>query len=250
MQARHLLSLLALILLTGHTPALADESQTAAASVDESQFDPFEGYNRAMFEINHTLDTVFFRPISEVYGVIPSPARKGVRNVLTNLKSPAIFFNDLLQGDFNDAGDTFGRIVLNTTLGIGGLFDVATELGVPYHSADFGETLAKVEFPSGPYIVLPFLGPSTPRDMIGRGGDFLLNPVNWVVMNNDDDGLYFIAVGLDLLDRRTEARGFTDTMEKATDPYAFLRSLYKQSRVDNINGLADDNDSPSPMKSE
>lgn len=228
-----------------------DYEQFLASSMDEEIIDPFESYNRAMYEVNWALDRVFFRPVSEVYGFVPAPARKSVRNFLTNLRGPLTFVNNVLQLEPVEAGQTFVRTFINSTIGIGGLFDVATELGIEYHNEDFGNTLAFAGLPSGPYIILPILGPTTPRDILGRGADMYGNPVNWVVWNQDLDGALYGRDGVDLLDRRTESRGFTDEIEKAIDPYARVRSLYWQSRVTHRDAEEDDAfDSPTPFDDE
>jgi len=259
LQAQRLLSIFTLLLLAGHAPSCAETKRSPEAELNsltsdpsDEDFDPFESYNRGMFEVNHTLDTIFIRPLAEVYGVIPSPARKGVRNVLTNLRSPVTFINDVLLLDFPAAGESLARTLINTTIGFGGLFDMATEMNIGYHSADFAETLAAAGLPSGPYLILPVLGPATPRDILGKAGDFGMNPVNWVIINNEWDEAYYVIGGLELLDRRKEATGFTDEIvDKAMDPYAKVRDIYRQIRVVNIvDAEAEDSDSPKPLESE
>jgi phospholipid-binding lipoprotein MlaA len=249
LQAHRIVSIIAMILMLGQSPVHGENPENQdSPKVEEDIYDPLEGYNRAMFEINWVFDTLLFAPLAEVYGVVPSPARKGVRNVLTNLKSPVTFINDLLQLEGQKAGQTLARTLINTTLGIGGIFDVATEMGLDYHSEDFGQTLAVIGIPSGPYMIWPFFGPLTPRDVAGKGGDFFMNPVVWALGNADQDGLLWGAVGADLIDKRTEARGFTAELKKAIDPYAVVRSLYWQTRVSNINdGVDNRQDSPKPI---
>jgi phospholipid-binding lipoprotein MlaA len=250
--AQRMFSILLLILLTGQTQLWAVTSQDDDSSDTSVEvYDPLEGYNRAMFDVNFTLDKMFFRPISEVYGLVPSPARKGVRNFLTNLKSPVTFINDLLQLEGNRAGETMARALINTTVGIGGLFDVATTMGIDYHSEGLDQTMAGLGIPHGPYLILPLLGPSTPRNAVGRLGDAFMNPVNYVIWNADKGEYIYIATGVDLLDKRTEARGFTDELEKAIDPYARARSLWMQTSEKHDHFDAeDDSDSPKPLDSE
>lgn len=238
-----------LILLLSAPQALCetDDYEHLLASVDEEIYDPFEGYNRFMYKVNWEIDRAIFRPISEVYSYVPASARKRVRNFITNLRSPLSFVNSLLQLEPVEAGQTMVRTLINTTIGIGGLFDVATDLGIEYHNEDFGNTLATAGIPSGPYIILPLLGPTTPRDILGRGGDMYGNPVNWVLWNQDLNGILYARDGMDMLDRRTEARGFTDELEKAIDPYARVRSLYWQTRVTHRDIDEDDEiESPTP----
>lgn len=240
MRVYRILSILCLTLFIGQP--LYGNDDVSKEKNDEIN-DPFEGYNRAMFQFNWALDKVIFRPISEFYSLVPSPARKGVRNFLTNLKAPVTLVNDLLQLEGMRAGQTIVRTLINTTIGLGGIFDMATNMGLEYHSEDFGQTLAVAGVPSGPYIIWPIIGPLTPRDVVGRGVDIAINPFTWVVYNNDWDWVYYGVFGADMLDRRTEARGFTDGLEGAIDSYAVVRSLYGQIRNGNHE---DDEDSPKP----
>lgn len=225
-----------------------DQAETIELNPDEVT-DPFEGFNRAMYEVNQGLDTVLIRPLSIAYSFIPNPARKGVRNVLTNLRSPLTFVNDLLQLNPMRAGETFVRTFINTTLGLGGIFDVATEMGVGYHSEDFGQTLGVAGIGHGPYLVLPILGPTTARDLAGTGVDTFINPVNWYWTAKDLDYMPYVVYGVDGIDRRTEADAFLEELKKAIDPYARVRSLYLQSRRYHINNEAiDETDSPKPVQ--
>jgi phospholipid-binding lipoprotein MlaA len=141
---------------------LAALSLTACASRELAQEtgDPFEPANRAVFAVNQTLDDVVVGPSARVYdAVTPAPVQTGVRNFMSNLNQPVVFANALLQGDVHAAGDTVGRFVMNTTIGVGGVFDVATHEGVPQHRRDFGQTLAVWGVGDGPYLVLPLIGP-------------------------------------------------------------------------------------------
>lgn len=193
--------------------------------------DPFEDINRVIFEINMGLDMVFFRPLAELYGeAVPDPIRKGVHNAIKNLNTPVTLANDILQLNPDRAGVTLFRFLINTTLGLGGLFDVASEMGFEHHYEDFGQTLAAAGIGDGPYLMLPLFGPSNVRDLIGRVADFFMDPLHWVVANNDVEWAGWIRGGVDLLDVRTNSRELTDRIEKTLDPYAQYRSLYVQSR--------------------
>ncbi|MEN8236359.1 MAG: VacJ family lipoprotein [Pseudomonadota bacterium] len=204
--------------------------------VQDSEFvqdvdDPFEDINRVIFAINMGLDTVFFRPLSELYGeAVPDPVRKGVHNVVRNLNTPVTLANDILQFNPDRAGVTIFRFLINTTIGLGGLFDVASEMGFEHHYEDFGQTLASAGIDGGPYLMLPILGPSNTRDLVGRVADFFMDPINWIVANNDVEWVGWTRAGVDLLDVRTNSRELTDRVEKTLDPYAQYRSLYTQSR--------------------
>jgi phospholipid-binding lipoprotein MlaA len=241
-----ILTMFALILCIEQLHAEVKEDQNSPETVGEID-DPFEDFNRVVYQFNWALDTVLFHPASEIYGLVPSPVRTGVRNFIYNLNSPVIFINDLLQLEGTRAGQTLVRTLINTTLGIGGLFDVATDMGLEYHREDFGQTLAVGGVPSGPYLVLPIFGPSSPRDLVGLGVTVYINPVNWVFWNNDLDWAVYTRDGMYMLDTRTQARGFTDELEKAIDPYVTVRSLYAQTRGDHV---ASDEDSPKPTDSE
>ncbi len=145
------------------------DPEARAAYLEAS--DPLEPLNRAIFSFNLTLDKAILRPIATVYNAaLPDPVRDGVRNFLNNLRTPIILANDVLRGEIGRAGDTVGRFLLNSTLGVGGLFDIASELGFDFHNEDFGQTLAVWGIGEGPYLMLPIFGPSNPRDAVGLAG--------------------------------------------------------------------------------
>lgn len=210
---------------------LDNEFDDIPESQEGTEADPFESFNRNMFEFNRGLDTVLFRPLAELYRAgVPSPARDGVHNVVSNLGLPLIFINDALQLDGDRAMETLARFLINSTLGIGGLFDVATEMGVEYHSEDFGQTLAFAGVGGGPYLMLPILGPSNPRDFVGRIVDVFLDPFNTIMYGNGLGSVTYARTGSDLLDRRESSIKFTDRIDQSLDPYAQYRSLYIQNR--------------------
>jgi len=206
----------------------------AAAPGDQN--DPFEGTNRDIFAFNQALDKNVARPVAEGYvEVVPDPVRTGIHNVLQNLQKPVVLGNDLLQGEMSRAGETFARLVTNSTLGLGGMIDVATISGVPDHSEDFGQTLAVWGFGEGPYLMLPFLGPSNPRDLVGKGADYFMDPLTYAHYNfenlaNDS------RIGFGILDLRAGTLEETDQIERTSlDFYATMRSLYRQYRKSEIN---------------
>lgn len=236
------------------TPPPADD-QAAMAAYREAN-DPIEPLNRYFFEVNRGLDALVVRPFAEIYrGVLPRPVRDGVRNVVNNLRAPVIFANDLLQGEVDRASDTFGRFTTNTFVGVGGIFDVASgeyggnvEGGIPYHSEDFGQTLAVWGASEGPYLVLPVFGPSPVRDSVGMVGDVLLDPFTWVVPNQYQLGFgltRFAARGIDTRSRNIET---LDEIERSSiDFYATVRSLYRQRRQAEIaNGRGGDENGALP----
>ena len=237
------------------TSAFAEESPAAEApkvvTTQEIQTDdtndPFEGSNRFFFGVNQVLDDLLLRPVSIVYrAVLPDFARNGVRNFLNNLNSPVIFANDLLQGETDRAGDTLVRFGINSTVGIGGLIDVAKDVGHPYHDEDFGQTLAVWGVNDGPYFYFPLMGPSTARDFTGFVVDRGLDPLTYVNWGNDD--LEYAPVArtvLNVIDLRSRNIETLDDIERSSvDYYASIRSLYRQSRADAIRNGAQSPDLP------
>ncbi|MCQ4162070.1 MlaA family lipoprotein [Roseomonas sp. GC11] len=213
-------------------------SEPEALAEYEQTNDPLEPFNRTMYAVHDGIDTVLLRPAAQVYRfIIPQPVRGGIRNVLANLRSPVILLNDGLQGETQRFGTTLGRFLLNTTLGVGGIFDVAKDFGLPAHGEDFGQTLAVWGVGEGPYLFLPVLGPSNPRDLAGFGVDIAANPTTWVIANGNDtvQTLGYVQTGLTVLDAR---EGLIETLdsvkETSLDPYATLRSAYRQRRQNDI----------------
>ncbi len=195
--------------------------------------DPAEPFNRAMFAVNQGLDTVLVRPATVAYRtLVPSPARTGLRNVLRNIRTPVILLNDMLQGQPQRAGNTLGRFVVNTTLGLGGLIDVAEmAFGVPFHNEDFGQTLASWGVSEGPYLFLPLFGPSNPRDLAGFAVDVAAQPLTWVGQGFEVNLLSGLRTGIGILDARDAVQDTLDSvMATSLDPYATLRSGYRQGR--------------------
>lgn len=229
-------------------PAIDAQAQV----VGEDDNDPLEGLNRGIFEFNRVVDGVLIKPIAQIYrGVLPQQAQDSVRSFLRNLRSPVILANDVLQGDMDRAGSTIGRFLVNTTLGIGGLFDVASELGMPFHDEDFGQTLAVWGVGEGPYIVLPILGPSNPRDIVGLASEFYLDPVNIYLRNEDLEYLTYVRAGLRGVDARARSIEVLDELERTSlDYYAAIRSLYRQQRINDIrnNRSSDEPVAPSVSK--
>jgi phospholipid-binding lipoprotein MlaA len=211
---------------TGHDPLFDDDWNEDEDSFNE---DPFEGSNRAVFKFNRGFHRVILRPLTWGYrAVVPKVAREGLRRALLNLSSPSIFINDLLQLRFKDAGQTLGRFVLNTSLGVAGIFDVGVEAGWEYKDADFGQTLANMGVGSGPYLVLPLLGPNTVRDGVGDVVDVLFRPLTYLIGPSQ-----MIALGGGVGFTEFEARGaeMSALEQSSVDYYAALRSAYLQSHA-------------------
>jgi len=221
----------------------------AVADYNEAN-DPLEPTNRVVYAVNNGIDTVILRPLALTYRyVVPQPVRNGVHNVLTNLGAPAQLANDLLEGKPKRAGDTAMRFVINSTIGLLGVFDVATKMGYLDHDADFGMTLAAWGVPEGPYLFLPVLGPSSPRDVTGYGVDLLFDPFFWVGNSNNpairDVKWVRTAVGAVSIRERVEDP-LQSIKKTALDPYATFRSLYRQHRAAQIETMKTDSSGTVP----
>jgi len=210
-----------------------------------AQNDPWEPTNRDFFAFDIKMDHAVLLPTAKAYrSVVPEPAREGVHNVLTNLNSPVVFANDVLQGDAGKAGTTFGRFVINSTVGLAGLIDIAAKAGLPAHDNDFGITLGKAGAAEGSYLVLPFYGPKPPRDLVGSGVDIAFDPVTYLAWGGGN--LYeLVRTGLNVLDERTANIDKIESIERSSiDFYATTRNLYRQYRNAQINGDKANEDLP------
>lgn len=212
------------------TPATNDPEARAEL---EAINDPWEPFNRAVFEFNRVVDRALLKPIAQAYrGVVPDFGRDMVKNFLDNLRSPVILANDILQGEKDRAGETGSRMMANTIVGLGGLFNV-TE--IEFHNEDFGQTIAVWGMGEGPYMVLPLLGPSPIRDTVGLVGDTLMDPVIWYSYNTEQYAIPWIRYGMRAVDTRSRNIETLDEIERgAIDFYATVRSLYRQRRNDEI----------------
>ena len=192
--------------------------------------DPLEPLNRAVYQVNDALDKVVMKPVATVYKtVLPQFVRTGVTNFFSNLYDILTALNNLLQGKFADAVSDTGRIAVNSTVGVLGLIDVGTEIGLEKHKEDFGQTMGRWGFADGPYLQMPFFGPSSFRDAVGTFVDFKVDPIKWiwkdhVATRNSLWGLFTVNLRANLLDS-------TKILEEAAlDPYEFQRDAYLQRR--------------------
>ena len=188
--------------------------------------DPWEGFNRKVYAFNDGLDKVV-RPVAVGYDkIMPDPFQRGVGNFFRNLDAPVTFVNSILQGKFVESADVFGRFLINTTVGLLGFFDVASKMGIPYYNEDLGQTLATWGYKDSNYLMLPFFGPSTTRDGVGRLSDSYIHPVGRAIDGRGAWG-YYIVRGIDqrarYLDQDTE-------LEAAYDPYVLMRDVWLQNR--------------------
>jgi len=203
--------------------------------------DPYEAWNRRIFEMNMDLDARVMKPTAEAYvDVVPEFARNGIHNALVNFGAPVTFTNDVLQGEPESAGETLGRFLLNSTAGVGGLVDLATPAGIPYHDSDFGQTLGVWGVGPGPYLMLPLLGPDDPRDLLGTVADSFMDPLEYAGIR---DYVYW-SIGreaVNIVDTRAQNLESLDQLKKSSvDFYAATRSLYRQYRASKVrHGKAD-----------
>ena len=247
------ISLIVLLLSSGAFAASDGENELSNKAKPVK--DCFEPLNRATFALNQGLDKVIFKPVAKVYRVLPSPVRKGTSNALNNLSSLVTIPNNILQGEFSKAGVNTGRFLINTTVGVVGIFNVAEKIGFPeYEKEDYGQTMGALGIGPGCYLVLPVLGPSTVRDSVGSlanvvGGD------PWYNITVGDNSQHFsdfdywstrVATGIDF--RAKNIDSFENLEKNSMDFYASVRSLYMQDRQmkilnsDDITETMDDSD--------
>jgi phospholipid-binding lipoprotein MlaA len=207
---------------------------TACAQKSTNPDDPFESVNRKTYAFNHAVDTVVFKPPAVIYKtLVPALVRNSVNNFYNNIYLMPTVANDLLQVDGRQAIKDTWRFIANTTIGVGGLFDVATGFGLPHHKTDLGVTFAKWGYKKSAYLMLPLLGPTTVRDGIGMGIEYtFVTPYFYL----HDDALIYALIGLRFVDLRSQWLETDKLMDEALDPYAFLRDAYLQNRQFLITG--------------
>jgi phospholipid-binding lipoprotein MlaA len=208
----------------------------ACASVDTrtslADKDRFEDFNRASYNVQDRLDRSVIRPIARGYDSLPEKIQGRVSNFFDNLRGPVDISNNLLQGKLKRGFSGIGRLLVNSTVGLGGLFDPATRMGLPRHPEDFGQTLAVYGVPSGPYIYLPVIGPSTARDLVGRIFDWQIDPL----LQHDDTSTRNSLFVLDKIDSRSEflSAATEGALERSDDEYIEVRSEYDTTRQNQI----------------
>ena len=244
-----LLTLLISLMLVTNVSADTDGENNMSNKNSGEVKDCFESVNRATFKFNQVLDGVVFEPLAKAYRVLPSPVRAGTSNALDNLSTLVTIPNNLLQGEFKKATVNTGRFIVNTTIGVVGIFDVAEKVGFPeYEKEDYGQTLGVMGVGEGCYVVLPVLGPSTVRDTVGSlanlmGGDAWYN----VTVANDtqhfsDFDYYATRAGAGIDFRAKNIESFDNLEKNSIDFYASVRSLYlhdRQQKIANSNAITE-----------
>lgn len=204
--------------------------------------DPIEPANRVFYAVNNGIDTYLLKPVAQGYkAVLPDTVRSHIHNFLTNFGNPVLLASDVLQARPARAGDTLMRLLINTTIGVGGIFDVATDWGWPSHEGDAGMTLALWGIPDGPYLFLPVLGPSSPRSAVGFGLDYAASPTSWIGLGPALQTASYAKTGVSAVDSRARVLDDLDKiLAQALDPYATIRSLYRQHRQSQIDEARED----------
>lgn len=232
---RRLARLAAILLVTLLASGCAGQASKPANPED----DPWEPFNRKVYGFNQGVDRVLFKPVAKAYdAIMPDAPQRGVRNFFRNLQFPVTFLNLLLQGKFEASLDATSRFLLNSTVGLLGFFDVATREGMPDFDEDFGQTLAVWGWEESRYLVAPFLGPFTIRDLGGRGVAGYVSPTTYMIREHDN---YWPLI-IDLVSLRAELLPFDKDLEESSDPYALIRDAYLQNREFKIY----DGDPPAP----
>jgi phospholipid-binding lipoprotein MlaA len=195
---------------------------------DHDPRDPWEGWNRRVQKFNDTLDDYVMKPVAKGYQYItPSVVDQGVTNFFSNVDDIGVIANDALQFKLLQTGQDLGRLLVNTTLGLGGFIDVASKLDLPKHNEDLDQTLGAWGVPSGPYLVLPLIGPSSPRGVVGVAGDTASNPINWI----NPAAIPWGAGTVKTIDMRADLLSATKIVDEASvDRYEFIRNAYFQQR--------------------
>lgn len=225
-------------------------AETPAAQVEPSAAsghgDPWEGFNRSMFSVHESVDQSVLEPVARGYrAVTPGPLRQGVLNFLRNLRGPVIFANDVLQGEADRGLTTAARFAVNTTIGIAGIFDPASSMGLERHDEDFGQTLAVWGIDEGPYLFIPLMGPSNVRDTAGRVVDMIFDPLTY--LNGDDADAWRAGRGVitGVATREQLLESVDDVRRDSLDPYSTIRSSYELLRASAVeNGQTDVEDLP------
>jgi len=209
----------------------AETENGKSAQIVEVDSDPLEPLNRAIFQFNYVVDGLLIKPITLGYeALMPERGQTMVSNFVDNINEPVTFFNSILQADADNSFCTLWRFAINSTVGIGGMFDVASEVGLKNRKTGLGDTFAIYGADSGPYLMLPMLGPSNIRDGLGRLGDVFMDPISYT-----DDAVFYSVVGIKTIDSRHRNMKILDEIyNNSIDPYSSMRSIYNQHRKSEI----------------
>jgi len=225
-----------------------DSSDFETSNVDDEIYDPIEPINRAIFSFNNFVDKIVFEPTAKGYKKLPSPVQSGISNFLSNLKMPLVIVNQFLQGQGNNAFESTGRFIVNSTVGVFGLIDVADKIGLEEKEEDFGQTLATWGVGDGFYIVLPLFGPSSIRDTTGMIMTMMTDPINAYAVSEGEAWIVPMRTATNAVDQRSKIIDEVNALRNnSVDYYAAVRSSYYQNRKAAINNTNDDELTPLPL---
>ena len=223
-----------------------DDFETS--KVEDEIYDPFEPVNRAIFSFNNIADRVVLEPVAKGYKKLPSPIQSGISNFLSNLRAPLVVVNQLLQGQGENAIQSSGRFIINSTVGLLGIFDVAEKIGIEEKEEDFGQTLATWGVGDGFYIVLPLFGPSNMRDTSGMLITMVTDPINAYAVSEGEAWLVPMRTAANAVDQRSKIIDEVNALrDNSVDYYAAVRSSYYQNRKAAIANLDDSELTPLPL---
>ena len=225
-----------------------ESSDFETSKIEDEIYDPIEPFNRAIFSFNNTVDKLIAEPASKQYIKLPSPLQTGIRNFLSNLRMPLVFVNQLLQGQGKNASESAGRFLVNSTIGIFGLVDVADKIGLEEKDEDFGQTLATWGVGDGFYIVLPLVGPSNLRDTAGMVLTYTTDPINAYAVSEGEAWLIPLRRSVNAVDQRSKIIDEVNALRNnSLDYYAAVRSSYYQNRKAAIANMNDNILTPLPL---
>ena len=248
-----LITILCLVISFNIFAAASDDVKTSSEDFETSTYedeiyDPLEGINRAIFGFNNAADRVILEPVAKGYKKLPSPIQSGVGNFINNLKLPLAAVNQLLQGQGKNAVESTGRFLINSTIGIFGLVDVADNIGLEQKEEDFGQTLATWGVGDGFYIVLPLFGPSNLRDTSGMIMTMMTDPINAYAANQGEAWAIPMRTAANAVDQRSQIIDEVNALrDNSVDYYAAVRSSYYQNRKAAIMNTDDDVLTPLPL---
>ncbi len=223
-----------------------DDFETS--KVEDEIYDPFEPVNRAIFSFNNIADRVVLEPVAKGYKKLPSPIQSGISNFLSNLRAPLVVVNQLLQGQGENAIQSSGRFIINSTVGLLGVFDVAEKIGIEEKEEDFGQTLATWGVGDGFYIVLPLFGPSNMRDTSGMLITMVTDPINAYAVSEGEAWLVPMRTAANAVDQRSKIIDEVNALrDNSVDYYAAVRSSYYQNRKAAITNVDDSELTPLPL---
>ncbi len=248
--------LLVLFLIFSNQAVLAEESdKVTTSSVDfetsnyeDEVYDPLESFNRAIFKFNNVADRIILEPVAKGYKKLPNPVQSGISNFLSNLRTPLVIANQLLQGQGKNAAESTGRFVVNTTAGVLGIIDVAEKIGLEETEEDFGQTLATWGVGDGFYIVLPIFGPSNIRDTAGMVMTYVADPINAYAISEGEAWIIPLRTATNAVDQRSKIIDEVNALrDNSVDYYAAVRSSYYQNRKASILNTNDSELTPLPL---